>query len=108
MTSAGNGATFRVGLIQMRSSRTPTANFDAAATLIGEAKANGADYIQTPEMTNIMEARREGLMAAIAPEDEDGSLAGFRELARRHAVWLHVGSLALRISPDRAVNRGLL
>jgi predicted amidohydrolase len=55
-----------------------------------------------------MEARREALMAAIVPEDEDPSLAGFRELARRHRLWLHIGSLALRISPDRAANRGLL
>ena len=53
----------------MRSGRTPAANFDAAAKLIGEAKADGADYVQTPEMTNIMEARRDALMAAIVPEE---------------------------------------
>ncbi len=107
-TAERRGATFRVGLIGMRSGRTPAANLDAAAKLIAEAKAGGADYVQTPEMTNIMEARREALMAAIVPEDEDPSLAGFRELARRHRLWLHIGSLALRISPDRAANRGLL
>ena len=78
------GATFRVGLISMRSGRTPAANLDAAAKLIAQAKADGADYVQTPEMTNIMEARREALMAAIVPEDEDPTLAGFRDLARRH------------------------
>jgi deaminated glutathione amidase len=107
-TAERRGATFRVGLIGMRSGRTPAANLDAAAQLIAEAKAGGADYVQTPEMTNIMEARREALMAAIVPEDEDSSLAGFRELARRHRLWLHIGSLALRISPDRAANRALL
>src|SRR6266700_2787589 len=96
-------ATFRVGLIQMRSSRTPAANLEAAAKLIGEAKAGGADYVQTPEMTNILEARRDALMAAIVPEHEDPSLAAFRDLARQHRLWLHVGSLALKISPDRAV-----
>jgi predicted amidohydrolase len=107
MTKA-EGATFRVGLIQMRSGRTPAANVDAAAKLIGEAKAAGASYVQTPEMTNILEARRDVLMATIMPEEQDVSLAAFRELARRHAVWLHIGSLALKISPDRAVNRGFL
>jgi deaminated glutathione amidase len=107
-TTDRRGATFRAGLIGMRSGRTPAANLDAAAKLIAEAKAAGADYVQTPEMTNIMEARREALMAAIVPEDEDPSLAGFRELARRHRLWLHIGSLALRISPDRAANRALL
>jgi deaminated glutathione amidase len=104
----GTAATFRVGLIQMRSGRSPAANLDVATRLIGEAKAAGADYVQTPEMTNILEAKRDALMAAIAPEEQDASLAAFRELARRHGLWLHIGSLALKISPDRAVNRGFL
>jgi predicted amidohydrolase len=109
MTKADNaGATFRVGLIQMRSGRTPAANLDVATKLIGEAKAGGANYVQTPEMTNILEAKRDALMAAIAPEHDDPSLAAFRELARRHRLWLHIGSLALKVSPDRAANRGFL
>jgi deaminated glutathione amidase len=109
MTKAdGAGTTFRVGLIQMRSGRTPAANLDAATKLIAEAKAGGADYVQTPEMTNILEARRDALMAAIVPEHEDPSLAAFREQARQHRLWLHIGSLALKASPDRAVNRGFL
>ena len=33
-TPQGNAATLRVGLIQMRSGRTPRDNFDAAAKLI--------------------------------------------------------------------------
>ncbi len=101
-------ATFRVALIQMRSGRSPAANLDAATKLIGEAKAGGADYVQTPEMTNILESRRDALMTAIRPEHEDPSLAAFRDLARHHRLWLHIGSLALKISPDRAVNRGFL
>jgi deaminated glutathione amidase len=107
MTKADT-ATFRVALIQMRSGRTPAANLDAAAKLIGEAKAGGADYVQTPEMTNILEAKRDALMAAIVPERDDASLAAFRHLARQHRLWLHIGSLALKVSPDRAVNRGFL
>jgi predicted amidohydrolase len=101
-------ATFRVALIQTRSGRSPAANLDAATKLIGEAKAGGADYVQTPEMTNILEAKRDALMTAIRPEREDPSLAAFRDLARQHRLWLHIGSLALKISPDRAVNRGFL
>jgi predicted amidohydrolase len=92
----------------MRSGRTPAANLDAAAKLIAEAKAGGADYVQTPEMTNILERSRESLFATIAPEETDASLAGFRDLARRHALWLHVGSLALKASHDKAVNRSFL
>ena len=107
MTST-TSATFRVGLIQMRSGRTPRANADAAIKLIGEAKAAGADYVQTPEMTNIMEVKREALFAALAPEETDPSLAAFRDTARSHRLWVHVGSLALAVSADKAVNRSLL
>ena len=107
MTDA-SGATFRVGLIQMRSGRTPRANVDAAARLIGDAKAAGADYVQTPEMTNIMEVKREALFATLAPEESDPSLAAFRDTARTQRLWLHVGSLALKVSPDKAVNRSFL
>jgi predicted amidohydrolase len=99
---------FRVGLIQMRSGRAPAVNIDAAARLIGEAKAAGADYVQTPEMTNILESRRDALMAAILHEENDPALAAFRDLARRHGLWVHVGSLALKAAPDRAANRGFL
>src|SRR5260370_42067685 len=101
-------ATFRVALIQMRSGRSPAANLDVATRLIGEAKTGGADYVQTPEMTNTLEARRDALMTAIVPEHEDPSLAAFRDLARQHRLWLHIGSLALKVSPDRAANRGFL
>ena len=87
---------------------TPQANLDAAVKLIEEAKASGADYVQTPEMTNIMEIKREQLFAAIAPEESDTSLAAFRELARKLGIHLHVGSLAIKISPDKAANRSFL
>ena len=102
------GSTFRVGLIQMRSGRTPQANTDAAAKLIGEAKTGGADYVQTPEMTNIMELSREKLFAAIVPEENDATLATFRELARALGIFVHVGSLAVKASADKAVNRSFL
>ena len=92
----------------MRSGLVPAANLDAAVKLIGEAKAAGADYVQTPEMSNIMDFRRERLFAAITSEEQDASLAGLRELARKLAIHLHVGSLALKISPERAVNRSFV
>jgi predicted amidohydrolase len=101
-------STFRVGLIQMRSAREPAANAQAAAKLIGEAKEGGADYVLTPEMTNIMELSREKLFSTIVPEENDASLATFRELARALGIYVHVGSLAVKVSPDKAANRAFL
>jgi predicted amidohydrolase len=101
-------ATFTVGLVQMRSGLTPAPNLDAAVKLIGEAKAAGADYVLTPEMTNILALKRELLFKEIVAEEEDLSLATFRELARKLAIHLHVGSLAIKISPEKAANRSFL
>src|SRR5262245_33887293 len=106
--SAGMTGTFRAGLIQMRSGRTPQANLDTAAKLIGEAKNAGATYVQTPEMTNIMEISRERLFSAIVAEESDHCLATFRELARSLAIHVHVGSLAIKVTPDKAANRSFL
>src|SRR5690349_22627978 len=104
----GSSSKFRVGLIQMRSARSPAANLDEATKLIGEAKAGGADYVQTPEMTNIMELSREKLFSTIVPEENDATLATFRELARALQIYVHVGSLAVKASPDKAANRSFL
>ena len=99
---------FTVGLVQMRSGLSPRANLDAAVRLIQEAANGGADYVQTPEMTNILEVARERLFAAIAPEESDPCLAAFRALARKRGIVLHVGSLAIKLSPEKAANRSFL
>ena len=101
-------ATFRAALIAMRSGVSPAANLDAAAALIKEAAGAGADYAQTPEMTNVMDVRRERLLDTVVAEEKDASLARFRELARQLGIYVHIGSLAVKVSPDRAGNRSFL
>jgi predicted amidohydrolase len=101
-------AAFKAAMIQMRSGLQPAANLDAALALIGEAKTAGADYVLTPEMTNIMEVKRERLFASIVEEDADTSLATLRELARKLGIYVHVGSLAIKLTADRAANRSFL
>jgi predicted amidohydrolase len=95
-------------MIQMRSGLTPAANIDAAARMIGEAKSAGADYVQTPEMTNVLAANRTQLFSIAVDEEADASLVSLRDVARKLGLYVHVGSLAIKISPDRAVNRGFL
>ena len=95
-------------MIQMRSGLSPAANLDDAVRMIGEAKSAGADYAQTPEMTNLLAADREQLFAAIVEEERDASLAAYRELARKLSIFIHVGSLAIKVSHDKAANRSFL
>ena len=106
--NTGKAATFTAGLVQMRSGLSPQANLDAAVRLIEDAKSAGADYVLTPEMTNILEIKRERLFATIAPEENDPTLATLRELARKLGIFLHVGSLAIKVLPEKAANRSFL
>jgi predicted amidohydrolase len=101
-------AAFTAALVQMRSGLSPQANCEAALRLIETARSDGADYVQTPEMTNILEIRRERLLAALAPEESDASLAAFRDRARKLRLFLHIGSLAIKLTPERAANRSFL
>jgi deaminated glutathione amidase len=103
-----SAGTFKAAMIQMRSGLKPAANIDDALRLISEAKSAGAEYVLTPEMTNILAAKREQLFGAIVAEEADPSLATLRELARRLGIYIHVGSLAVRLSPERAANRSFL
>ena len=106
--TTGKVATFTAGLVQMRSGLSPAQNLDQATRLIAKAKAAGADYVLTPEMTNIMEIKHDRLFAAIVDEEHDAALAAFREQARQAGIYLHVGSLAVKVSADKAVNRSFL
>ena len=103
-----SAGTFKAAMIQMRSGLTPGANSDDAVRMIGEAKSAGADYVLTPEMTNILAAKREQLFSVVVEEEADPSLATLREVARKLGIYVHIGSLAIRISPDRAANRSFL
>ena len=99
---------FKAAMIQMRAGLSPAANLEAAVRMIGEAKAAGAEYVLTPEMTNIMEVKRDRLFSNIVMEEADTSLATLRELARKLGITIHIGSLAIKLTPDRAANRSFL
>jgi predicted amidohydrolase len=76
--------------------------------LIRAGARGGAQYVQTPEMTNIMELERPRLLASIKPEAQDPAITQFTLLARELGIWLHIGSLALMGEHDKPVNRSLL
>ena len=106
--SATPAAAFKVGLVQMRAGVDPDVNLATALSAIEEAALAGAAYVLTPEMTNIMEIKRERLFAAITNEEDDRTLAALREAARKHGIYVHIGSLAVKASPDKAANRSFL
>jgi predicted amidohydrolase len=106
--SAQGTSSFKVGLIQMRSGLDPGANLAAVLELIDQARQAGADYVLTPEMTNILAIKRDHLFANIVAEENDPTLATLREVARELAIYVHIGSLAIKASAEKAANRSFL
>ena len=98
---------FVAACAQMRSGRDPLKNRDDAVALIREAASRGAHYVQTPEMTSLVERSREALFEKICSEDRDPTLAGLREVAREKGVWVHAGSLAIKVG-EKVANRAFV
>lgn len=98
----------RTALIQMRSGRDMARNVEDASALIRAATGQGAAFICTPEMTNILEPDRPRLRSLVKAEAEDDSVAAFTALARELRIWLNIGSLALKGPGEKLANRSLL
>jgi deaminated glutathione amidase len=99
---------FTAAMVQMRTSLLPGPSLEQGTKLIREAAAQGADYVLTPEVSNMMQLNRKALFEHLASEQDDASLKIYRALAAELRIHLHIGSLALRSSPEKAVNRSFL
>jgi predicted amidohydrolase len=100
--------TFTAAMVQMRTGLLPEPSLEQGTKLIREAAASGADYVLTPEVSNMMQLNRKALFERLAAEEDDLSLKAYRALAAELKIYLHIGSLALRATPERAVNRSFL
>jgi len=100
--------TFRAACIQLRSTTSVSENLETVERLVREAVARGAEYVQTPEMTNVVNRDRKALAASIFPESSDPSVKRLSALAGELGIVLHIGSLALKAADGRIANRALL
>jgi hypothetical protein len=99
---------FTAAMVQMRTSLLSEPSLEQGTKLIREAAAQGADYVLTPEVSNMMQLNRQALFEHLAAEEDDLSLKAYRALAAELKIHLHIGSLALRATAERAVNRSFL
>jgi len=106
--SSQSNATFRAALVQMCAGRSVTRNVADALSLIAEAAAQKAGYIQTPECTTLMEVDPDRLMAETKPETDNEALAAFCAAASDRNIWLHIGSMAVKVGERRLANRSYL
>ncbi len=98
---------FVAACVQMRSGRDPAQNRDAAVAGIREAAERGAHYVQTPEMTSLLERDRPSLFQKIRAPEDDSTLGALRDVARERGIVVHVGSLAVK-NGDKVANRAFV
>src|SRR5688500_13918937 len=96
MRSMTSSETLLVGVIQMCSSCDIGRNIRDASALICEAHAQGAKFIATPEMTNILDTDRTRVAASVGEEGTDAAVRRFSDVAQELGVHLLIGSMALR------------
>lgn len=98
---------FIAACLQMRSTRSVERNIADFESLAREAISKGATFLQSPEMSNLVERSRADLFAKISTEDADPFLAAARKLAADAKVTIHLGSLAIR-EGEKIANRAFL
>ncbi len=96
---------FDVACIQLRTGNDVADNIKTVTGFIREAAAKGADYIITPETSHLMEMNSKRLFASTAHESEETAIQLFADLAAELKVWLHIGSLAIKLSDTKVANR---
>lgn len=99
---------FRAACVQMRSGLDRKKNAADALALIGEAAQGGAEFIATPEMTNVVDRKGSRLLETLPGEEGLYEIHAFAEAAKTHGVWLLAGSFAVKVEESRAANRSFL
>jgi deaminated glutathione amidase len=96
----------KIAAIQMVSTPDWPANRDAAAALVGQAAAAGAQLVALPEYFCLL-GRQDTDKLALAEAPGDGPIQAFLSgLARQHGLWLVGGTLPLKTAhADQVLNR---
>ncbi len=102
-------SSFTAACIQLTSGTEPAENLKVTTELVEEAASSGADFISTPEVTNMMEPHKAAAREKAQLEEDDITLKALRELAVKHEKWIHAGSLVIK-KPDeeRLANRAFV
>ena len=82
----------RAALIQTRTPASQGQALEHTAPLIEAAVRGGAQFILTPEGSNLLQRSRSAFEAVVQPEETDLFVAGVKDLARAHGVHILIGS----------------
>jgi predicted amidohydrolase len=98
----------RIAVFQSTTGIDPAANLGALEQAIGKAAEGGAEMLFTPEMSGLLDKDSARAAKNLRDEAEDEVLAACRKAARKHRIWLHLGSLAVLVDNGKVANRGFV
>ncbi|MES2120610.1 MAG: carbon-nitrogen hydrolase family protein [Pseudomonadota bacterium] len=98
----------RIALFQSNTGIDPAENARALEAAIEQAAAGGAEMLFTPEMSGLLDSDTQRARPKLHAEEEDAVLATCQEAAKRHHIWLHLGSLAVLVEGGKVANRGFV
>jgi len=98
----------RIALFQSNTGIDPAENGAALVAAIGEAAGGDATMLFTPEMSGLLDRDSRRAAANLRVEEEDQVLAACRAAAKKHGIWVHLGSLAVLVGDGKVANRGFV
>ncbi|MDR3514085.1 MAG: carbon-nitrogen hydrolase family protein [Caulobacteraceae bacterium] len=98
----------KVALIQMRTPADQAAALAQAEPLVRQAAAAGAQFIATPEGSNLLQRDRARMFEVLKDAEDDVCVQGLIGLAAELGVWLLIGSALVRREDGGAANRSML
>lgn len=98
----------KIALFQSNTGIDPAANAARLVDAIGQAAADGAAMLFTPEMSGLLDRDPERAAHNVRLEENDEVLAAAREAAREKGIWVHIGSLAVRTEGRQLANRAFV
>ena len=99
---------FRVSCIQLRSNNSISQNLKKTEKLIHKAIKQKTDFILTPEVSSLFSLNKKQLLKVCKSMNEDNYIKGIKIIAKKYKKWILIGSVIIKISKTKLVNRSVL
>ncbi|HYC13491.1 MAG TPA: carbon-nitrogen hydrolase family protein [Stellaceae bacterium] len=99
---------FKAACLQLNSTRDVGPNIESLRTLARRAREQGADFIMSPEVSDMIEPDRKLRFEKARGEEQHPMLAAARDLARELQVHFLLGSIVVRLEAETLANRSFL